>query len=323
MVTGNNLEKAGMPEKHSSMSRLPERSIMIHRNHAAPAPSGTRVVITGASGNIGRGLAPRLLAAGYDLTLSDLRHVDGLVAEARFAAADVRTGEGLQAAMVDADILVHLPALHGIHVADHTETEFWELNVNGTFRTLQAAVAAGVGKVVWLSSQAWHDSNDVYGFTKVIGEQLLDYHRMRHGTSYVAVRPASLVPWTDWARDYGRGLLYERVDRNDVLDAIVLSVDYVAANDGGLVLDALHPDAVPADDLREWRHDPAGTADRLFPGARAVVDRFGLDISAPPVRPSKLGWTEIGYTPSRDFGTWIDEVTGLSDDQVKTRTSDY
>ena len=146
---------------------------MIHGNHAAPAPSGTRVVITGAGGNIGRGLAPRLLAAGYQLTLSDLKPVDGLVTEARFAAADVRTGEGLQAAMVDADILVHLPALHGIHVVDHTETEFWNLNVNGTFRTLQAAVAAGVGKVVWLSSQAWHDSSDVYGFTKVIGEQLL------------------------------------------------------------------------------------------------------------------------------------------------------
>ncbi|MGM7774595.1 NAD-dependent epimerase/dehydratase family protein [Arthrobacter sp. KNU-44] len=296
---------------------------MIHGNHASTAPTGTRVVMTGAGGNMGRGLAPRLLAAGYQLTLSDRKPVDGLDAEARFAAADVQTGEGLQAVMVDADILVHLPALHGIHVVDHIEREFWDLNVNGTFRTLQAAIDAGVRKVVWLSSQAWHEPNDVYGFTKVIGEQLLDYHRVRHGISYVAVRPASLVPWTDWARDYGRGLLYERVDRNDVLDAIVSSVDYVASNDNGLVLDALHPDAVPAADLAEWKLDPIGTADRLFPGARAIVQRFGLDISAPPVKPSKLGWTETGYAPSRDFGTWIDQVTGLSDDQVKARTSNY
>ncbi|MCX2748768.1 hypothetical protein OOZ51_13235 [Arthrobacter sp. MI7-26] len=78
-----------------------------------------------------------------------------------------------------------------------------------------------------------------------------------------------------------------------------------------------------ADDLRDWERDPTGTADRLFPGARAVVERFSLDFSALPVRPSRLGWTEIGYTPSRDFGTWIDEVTGLSDGQVKARTSDY
>jgi hypothetical protein len=96
---------------------------MIHVNHGPPAPNGTRVVITGAGGNIGRGLAPRPLAAGYALTLSDLKTVDGLVAEARFAAADVRMEEGLQTAMVDADVLVHLPALHGIHA------ERWELNV--------------------------------------------------------------------------------------------------------------------------------------------------------------------------------------------------
>ncbi|GAA3315637.1 hypothetical protein GCM10017710_25190 [Arthrobacter ramosus] len=84
---------------------------MIHVDQGAPAPNGTRVVITGAGGNIGRGLAPRLLAAGYELTLSDLNPVDGLVTDTRFAAADVRTGEGLQTAMLDADVLVHLPAL--------------------------------------------------------------------------------------------------------------------------------------------------------------------------------------------------------------------
>jgi hypothetical protein len=31
------------------------------------------------------------------------------------------------------------------------------------------------------------------------------------------------VPWTDWGGDYGRGLLNERVDRDDVPDAIQLS----------------------------------------------------------------------------------------------------
>ncbi|GAA5194537.1 hypothetical protein GCM10023346_22230 [Arthrobacter gyeryongensis] len=86
---------------------------------------------------------------------------------------------------------------------------------------------------------------------------------------------------------------------------------------------SLHPDALPAGDLAEWKLDPIGTADRLFPGARSVVQRFGLDISAAPVKPSKLGWTEIRYAPSRDFGAWINQVIGLSDDQVKARASDY
>ncbi|WP_345449430.1 hypothetical protein [Arthrobacter gyeryongensis] len=41
------------------------------------------------------------------------------------------------------------------------------------------------------------------------------------------------------------------------------------------------------------------------------------------MKPSKLGWTEIRYAPSRDFGAWINQVIGLSDDQVKARASDY
>ncbi|NUP75085.1 MAG: NAD(P)-dependent oxidoreductase, partial [Sinomonas sp.] len=249
-----------------------------------------RIVITGAGGNIGRGIAPRLLAAGHDLVLSDLHQAENLAPGVSFVAADVRSGEGLGDAVAGADVLVHLPAWHGIHVPDHSEAEFWEVNVDGTFRALQAAAAAGVRKVVWLSSQAWHNPWDQYGFTKVIGEQLLEYYRRQHGISYVAVRPANLTPWTDWVGDYGRGLLYGRVDREDVLDSILLSVDYVATHEGGLVVDALHPDAVSEADLRDWESDPVGTAERLFPGARAAVERFDLDISALPHRPTTLGW---------------------------------
>jgi hypothetical protein len=176
---------------------------------------------------------------------------------------------------------------------------------------------------VWPSSQSWHHVHDQYGFTKVIGEQLLDYHRARHGISYVAVRPASFVLWTDWVSDYGRGLLYERVDREDVLDSIQLSVEYAATHTGGLIVDALHPDVVSDSVLRNWKNDPVGTAERPFPGARAVVERFGLDISALPEWPRTFGWSEIGYSPKRHFGAWISEVTGLADGDVFARRSAY
>ena len=289
----------------------------------AVVSSTVRIAITGAGGNIGRGLVPRLTAAGHQLVLSDLHPVEGLAAEARFVAADVRSGEGLAEAVHGADVLVHLPAWHGVHLVDHSETEFWELNVDGTFRALQAAVAAGISKVVWLSSQAWNDSRGTYGFTKVIGEQLLDYHRVRHGISYVSIRPANLTPWTDWAGDYGRELLYGRVDRDDVLDCVELSIDYVASHDAGLIVDALHPDVVSENALREWQGDPMGVAEQLFPGAHDVVDRFGLDITPLPHRPARRGWTEIGYTPRRHFGTWVDSVANLTDEEVRDRTSDY
>lgn len=242
---------------------------------------------------------------------------------APFVPADVRTGEGLTEALTGADVLVHLPAWHGIHTGSRTESEFWELNVDGTFRALQACLAAGVRKVVWLSSQAVHDRHGTYGFTKVLGEQLLEYHRIRHGISYIAVRPASLIPWADWANDYGRGLLYDRVDREDALDAIQLSIDYIETHDAGLIVDALHPDVLSDRDLEDWERDPLATAERRFPGARSAVERFGLDISAPPTRPTTQGWSEIGFTPSRHFGTWVAEAAALTDEEARSRKSDY
>lgn len=282
-----------------------------------------RIAVTGAGGNIGRGLVPRLVASGHDVTASDLLPIDGLPDGVASVRADVRTGEGLEDALAGADVLVHLPAWHGIHAGERTEREFWELNVDGTFHALQAAVDAGTAKAVWLSSQSWHGSREKYGFTKVVGELLLDYHRAQHGLSYVAVRPGNLTPWTDWVGDYGRGLLYGRVDREDVLDAVALSVDWVARNDDALIVDAVAPDAVPQDARDAWEADPIGTVERIFPGARAIVERFDLDVSPTPARPRTSGWAEIGYRPSRDFGSWVREVAEVSDDEARARTSTY
>ncbi len=83
-----------------------------------------RVLLTGAAGNLGRGLIPRLRG--------------------------------------------------GIHTDRVPESEFWRLNVDGTFWALQAARENRIGRFLFLSPQAWHDRWGKYGFTKRIAEQLLD-----------------------------------------------------------------------------------------------------------------------------------------------------
>jgi nucleoside-diphosphate-sugar epimerase len=283
-----------------------------------------RIAITGAAGNLGQAVGPRLVEAGHDVLLSDRVPPSESSAGPRFFAADVVTGEGLDKALADRDLLVHLPAWHGIHVADHSDDEFWSLNVEGTRNTLEAAARAGVSRVVFLSSQSWHERLATYGFTKVIGELLLEYHREHHGLAYVALRPGDFTPWgDDWPRRYGARLLYGGVDRDDVTDAVLASVAYLEHADAGLALDVVHPNTVHASELDDWEGDPLRAVERAFPGSSEVVTRYGLDIARRPAITGTAGQAEVGWTAVRHFGTFADEARALGPERVAAMRCPY
>ena len=187
-----------------------------------------RILITGAASNTGRGLIGRL-AKKHKLVLTELNVLpdEKLFAGHEFHQIDIQAGIGLERAAAGCDVLIHTPAWHGIHLPLKTDVDYWRLNIDGTFFAFEAARQAGVKRCVYLSSQAWHWHYDRYGFTKRIGEELCEYNRVNHGVSYVAVRPFAFLPWRTYI-DFGTSLLYGFVDREDVLDAIVKSVEWLA-----------------------------------------------------------------------------------------------
>ncbi|MBC8103645.1 MAG: NAD(P)-dependent oxidoreductase [Cytophagales bacterium] len=280
-----------------------------------------RILITGAGSNIGKGLIPRLIAAGHELVLSDLNKLPDTApfAGLPFAPCDVQVGFGLERAAEGCDLVLHLPAWHGIHSGSKTEVDFWRLNVDGTFWAFQAAKAAGITRFVFLSSQAWHGHYDKYGFTKRIGEELCEYHRRGSGIRYVAIRPADLTPWgTDWVNRYGARLLRGGVDREDVLDCVVAAVGHLAhplpgsAEPEGIVANAVRANAFTAADLDGWEDDPLAACERLFPGSRILVEKYGI------LLPGKLSLSDagegaavIGYAPKRHFGTFLEALKRL------------
>jgi nucleoside-diphosphate-sugar epimerase len=285
-----------------------------------------RILITGAGGNIGRGLTERLLRQNrHQIVLSDLVRPPGLDESVEFHSLDVQIGVGLETALRGCDVLVHLPAWHGIHSSSRTETDFWRLNVDGTFWALQAARANGVSRCVFLSSQSWHGHYEKYGFTKRVGEELLAYHHIQHGLSYVAVRPHDLTPWSEnWPQRYGVRLLYGGVDRDDVLDAVLVAIDHVdAVPDAAVVLDATRPNVFSAEQLEGWEEDPVGRLERIFPGAAEAVERYGLDVSDRPVRVPEGGRTETGYSPSRHFGTFLQQLTSMDPEAARSLPCPY
>ncbi|MBA2720297.1 MAG: NAD(P)-dependent oxidoreductase [Chloroflexi bacterium] len=278
-----------------------------------------RILISGASGNLGRALIARLKSSNHDLVLTDLIDPaeDDLFAGLPFIALDVQTGVGLERAAAGCDLIVHLPAWHGIHTGQRSEADFWRLNVDGTFWMYQAAAAAGVTRVVFLSSQAWHRHYDKYGFTKRLGEELSEYSRRNHAVSYVAVRPADFTPSQSFL-DYGVRLLYGGVDRDDVVDATLASIDYLgqksAAEPEALVVNAVRRNAFTEADLEGWEADPIGTCARIFPGSRELLENYRLDIGkCPIVVDTGEGANRVGHEPTRDFGTFLEELRLLDE----------
>lgn len=109
------------------------------------ASSPRHVCITGALGFIGRRLAAHYRAAGVRVTGVDLRAEPALAV----LAGDLTAPGDWQRAFAGADLVVHTAALVGM---GSDEAAFWRANCLATRHVLDAAAAAGVGRLVHLSS---------------------------------------------------------------------------------------------------------------------------------------------------------------------------
>lgn len=261
-----------------------------------------RVLITGASGNLASGLI-ELLEGRHELRLSD---IEPMTTRHQFVRADVRRREQLMPAARGIDVIVHTPAWHGIHRSSRSEVEFWDLNVDGTFNMLQAAVAHGVPKVVWMSSAAVRSRDNIYGLSKVIGEEVCQFYHRVHGIRCVMLRPGDFTPYRN-RKQYGERLLRGGVDRRDVHQVAALAVE-----DDTIACEAFpisREDPFGPDEVEAWPNDPGAVLERYVPEARSLVDRYGLDlperVNVPDIAVTKQ---KLGYRPRYNFITFLREL---------------
>jgi uronate dehydrogenase len=120
-----------------------------------------RVLITGASGGVGRFLRPRLAAPGRVLRLLDVAPPApaGPDEAVETVTGSILDRDTLAAAFDGVDAVVHL----GGQSREDTWANILDVNIDGTQRVLEAARAAGASRVILASS------NHAAGF-RVIGE---------------------------------------------------------------------------------------------------------------------------------------------------------
>ena len=188
-----------------------------------------RVALTGATGIVGRFVATRLAREGCDIVAlarpgSDrtgfdfpVTWIEGTLASKAALDALVRGSDALVHSAYD-----HLPGLYRGGEGDDVEG-YWRTNLLGSLRLLHAADAAGVGRIVVLSSRAVFGrpasarigdrhptSPDThYGAHKAALEAIAGvYPRMtciRPTGVYGITHPAHRSKWFDMARDVTAG----------------------------------------------------------------------------------------------------------------------
>jgi FlaA1/EpsC-like NDP-sugar epimerase len=142
-----------------------------------------RILITGACGSIGSALTKKLLSEDKIVCALD-NSEDGLFKLKRDIKnnhysnnlktflGDVRDIKRLTQAMKNIDLVFHCAALKHVELSEYNPSEALETNVNGTNNVIEAALTAGVQRVIVTSSDKAVNPSSMMGVTKLLSEKL-------------------------------------------------------------------------------------------------------------------------------------------------------
>ena len=156
---------------------------------AAPDPllagpdRALRVLVTGATGFVGRHLIPRLLRRGHSLRAAARRSLpEDWKGGVEWLPSDVTDATTLRHAADGCDVVVHLVGIGG----PDPERRYREIHVGGTGNLLAAAGRAGVGRFVYISTVGASTAGGPYFRTKHAAERLV----RDSGLDFVIFRPS-------------------------------------------------------------------------------------------------------------------------------------
>lgn len=197
-----------------------------------------RILILGASGQIGTELAYRLRKTyGKEkVVTSDIRDQDeSLKDEGPFEIIDATNYKAIENVVINYEITdVYLLAAILSATAEKFPLRAWDLNMNSLFNVLNLAKEGKINKVFWPSSIAVFgkttpsidtpqktimEPSSAYGISKQAGERWCEYYHRRYGVDVRSIRYPGLISYktqpgggtTDYAVDiYHKALKHKK-----------------------------------------------------------------------------------------------------------------
>lgn len=164
------------------------------------------VLVTGGAGYIGSTVAQQLLDAGHSVTIYDnlsSGHRTAVPEGASFVRGDTLDRAALDAVLGSTpfDAIMHFAAFIEAGESMREPGRFFRNNVSGSLTLVDAAVAHGVPRFVFSSTAGVYASKDaplletdpvdpasVYGATKYMVEQALEWYHRIHGLRVAVLR---------------------------------------------------------------------------------------------------------------------------------------
>ena len=164
------------------------------------------VLITGGTGSFGKKMTQTLLAeknpkkviifSRDELKQHEMRVAGYTDPRLRYFIGDVRDRERLVRAMHGVDIVIHAAALKQVPACEYNPMEAIKTNILGSSNVIEAALDAGVGKVLALSTDKAVSPANLYGGTKLVAEKLFiqsNAYAAGTATRYACVRYGNVV----------------------------------------------------------------------------------------------------------------------------------
>lgn len=313
-----------------------------------------RVLVTGATGFLGRALVARLSVDGRFVTCAASRREEQDWPDRVEAVqvGDLEVDTNWSNAVRGTDVVIHTAAR--VHVKDDTSSdpmsEFRAVNLEGTLNLARQAAAAGVKRFIFTSSIKVNGEGtplnqpylakdmpapvDPYGVSKREAEDGLRKLASDTGLEVVIIRPPlvygpgvkanflSMMHWLDWGVPIPLGAINNKrslVALDNLADLIITCIDHpAAANQTFLVSD---DEDMSTSELLQRMAMALGKPTRLIPVPEMLLKAGAMFLGKREIVQRLLGSLQVDISKTREVLGWTPLVS--VDEALKKTAEDF